>query len=268
MPNDANPAKKIYSAHGDEIRIVPLFVADTVSQPTVEAAAAAPPSPPHLTYRNGPLLTSVEVFTIFWGQAWHQGPPSVLATQINQFFDFILTSPLIDELAEYSVPGKQIGHGKHTGTLTITTPKLRHSVSDTAIQHMLQHEISSNPAVPHPTPNTLYFVYLPPGVRVVQGGSASCQAFCGYHNDVSGQIFYAAMPYPGCAGCLGGLTALDALTSTSSHELCEAITDPIPGQGWYDDANGEIGDICAWKTKKVGQYTVQLEWSNKANKCV
>jgi hypothetical protein len=268
MPNDANPAKKIYSAPGDEIRIVPLFVADTVSQPTVEAAAAAPPSPPHLTYRNGPLLTSVEVFTIFWGQAWHQGPPSVLATQINQFFDFILTSPLIDELAEYSVPGKQIGHGKHTGTLMITTPKLRHSVSDTAIQHMLQHEISSNPAVPHPTPNTLYFVYLPPGVRVVQGGSASCQAFCGYHNDVSGQIFYAAMPYPGCAGCLGGLTALDALTSTSSHELCEAITDPIPGQGWYDDANGEIGDICAWKTKKVGQYTVQLEWSNKANKCV
>jgi hypothetical protein len=105
-------------------------------------------------------------------------------------------------------------------------------------------------------------------VRVVQGGSASCQAFCGYHNDISGQIFYAAMPYPGCAGCLGGLPALDALTSTSSHELCEAITDPIPGQGWYDDANGEIGDICAWKTKKVGQYTVQLEWSNKANKCV
>lgn len=24
-------------------------------------------------------------------------------------------------------------------------------------------------------------------------------------------------------------------------------------------------DMCAWKTKKVGQYTVQLEWSNKAN---
>jgi hypothetical protein len=45
--------------------------------------------------------------------------------------------------------------------------------------------------------------------------------------------------------------AIDALTSTSSHELCEAITDPIPGQGWYDDANGEIGDICAWKSKNL-----------------
>jgi hypothetical protein len=168
-----------------------------------------------------------------------------LLAQINQFFDFILTSPLIDQLAEYSVPGKQIGHGKRTGSLTITKPQLHHSVSDTAIQHVLQQEISSNPAVPHPTANTLYFVYLPPGVRVVQGSSASCQAFCGYHNDISGQIFYAAMPYPGCAGCLAGLSAIDALTSTSSHELCEAITDAIPGQGWYDDANGEIGDICA-----------------------
>jgi hypothetical protein len=263
-----NPAKKIYAAHGDLIRIVPLHLPDDLHRPTDEATAAAPAATPHLTYRNGPLLTAVEVFTIFWGQAWNNAPLNGMATQINQFFDFILTSALMTELAQYSVPGKAIGNGRHTGTLTITTPAPKHSESDTAIQHLLQHEIATNPAVPHPTPNTLYFVYLPPGVRVVQGGSASCQAFCGYHNDISGQIFYAAMPYPGCAGCTGGLAPLDALTSTSSHELCEAITDPIPGQGWYDDVNGEIGDICAWKTKKIGAYTVQLEWSNKANKCV
>jgi hypothetical protein len=59
------------------------------------------------------------------------------------------------------------------------------------------------------------------------------------------------------------------LTSTSSHELCEAITDAVPGRGWYDDlGNAEIGDLCAWKTKKVAGSTVQLEWSNKANACV
>jgi hypothetical protein len=58
------------------------------------------------------------------------------------------------------------------------------------------------------------------------------------------------------------------LTSTSSHELCETITDPIPGRGWYDDSQGEVGDICAWQTKKVGAYTVQLEWSNKSKRCL
>ena len=46
------------------------------------------------------------------------------------------------------------------------------------------------------------------------------------------------------------------------------ITDAIPGRGWYDDTNGEIGDICAWKTKTVAGYTVQLEWSNKQGACI
>jgi hypothetical protein len=267
MAKAPHSEQRIYAAHGDAIRVVPLHVPDTVHQPTAETLAAGPAAAPHLTYRNGPLLTNVEVFTVFWGAAWNttQKP---LATQINQFFDFILTSPLIDQLAEYSVPGKAIGHGKHTGSVTITTPALHVSITDTAIQHALQAAISSNPAFPRPTPNTLYFIYLPPGIRVIQGGSASCSAFCGYHNDISGQVFYAVMPFPGCAGCTGGLAIPDALTSTSSHELCEAITDAIPGQGWYDDTNGEIGDICAWKTKKIGAWTVQLEWSNKAGKCV
>ena len=259
-----HPAKKIYSAHGDAIRIVPLHLPASPATPTVDAALAAPAVAPQLTYRNGPLIAAPEVFTIFWGSAWNAAQAG-LATQVNQFFDFILTSPLIDQLAEYNVPAYKIGHGRRTGTLTITAPALKHSVSDTAIQHMLQAEIAGSPAVPHPGPNTLYFVYLPPGVKVIQGGGASCQAFCGYHSDISGQVFYAVMPYPGCAGCTGGLSPIDALTSTSSHELCEAITDAIPGQGWYDDSNGEIGDICAWKTKKIGAYAVQMEWSNKAN---
>ena len=138
---------------------------------------------------------------------------------------------------------------------------------------MLQQEISTNSGVPAPSPNTLYLVYLPPGITVIQGGSASCTGFCGYHSDISGHIFHAVMPCPGCGGCTGGLPVFDALTSTSTststttHELCEAITDPIPGQGWYDDSNGEIGDICSWQTKTIGAYTVQLEWSNRLNRC-
>jgi len=122
--------------------------------------------------------------------------------------------------------------------------------------------------VPQPTPNSLYFVFTPPGVAISLDGSSSCTTFCGYHNDINGQIFYAVMPYPDCTGCTGALTVLDAITSTTSHELSEAITDPIPGQGWYDDNNGEIGDICAWQTKQLGPYAVQLEWSNRAGSCL
>jgi hypothetical protein len=251
--------KKSQIIPGHPVRIVPMHR----PQATQAAAQAAP----QLTYRNGPLLAAVEVFTIFWGSGWQQPPQSDLVQRINQFFDFILTSALLDQLTEYSVPGTQIGHGARIGTTTLTTPDPGSSVQDSDIQKMLQQKISAG-AIPAPTSNTLYFVMLPPGVQVIQGGSASCQSFCGYHEVANNNIFYAVMPYPGCSGCTGGLAVFDALTSTSSHELCEAITDPIPGEGWYDDANGEIGDICAWQTKKLGTYTVQLEWSNQAGKCL
>lgn len=261
---DVQNGPDITPVHEDPIRIVPLSVADEMLRPV---EGAAPAVAPQLTYRGGPLLTNVQVFTVFWGQAWANPPMSDTASRLNDFFDFILQSALIDQLAEYSVDGRTIGHGKRIGTAVVTSPATRRTTSDTAIQHMLQHQISTNSMFPQPSADTLYFVYLPPGVAVVQGGDRSCQAFCGYHNDINGQIFYAVMPYPGCNGCRGTLSEFDALTATSSHELCEAITDPIPGQGWYDDNNGEIGDICAWKIKQVGSYQVQKEWSNSANQC-
>src|SRR5882762_11799581 len=96
------------------IRIVPLHPGKRL--------AAAPQVPPKLTYRNGPLLASAQVFTIFWGAAWKKNPQSGVVQQVNQFFDFILTSQLLDQLAEYSVPAQKIANGARTGTVTLTKP--------------------------------------------------------------------------------------------------------------------------------------------------
>lgn len=264
MPGKAvHQERRVVAHYDDPIRIVPLHLPPEVSKPL---AHAGPAPTPDLTYRGGPLLANVKVFTVFWGAGWQK--QSALMGQIQDFFKFVLSSALIDQLAEYDVPAYKIGHGSLIGTQILTTPAPHRSTTDTAIRTMLQHETTTNSGFPAPDLNTLYFVYMAPGIAVVQGGSRSCQAFCGYHDNISGQLFYAVMPYPGCSGCTGGLSVEDALTSTSSHELCEAITDPIPGQGWYDDNNGEIGDICAWQTKKLGQWTVQLEWSNQQGQCV
>jgi len=238
------------------IRIVPLHV----------APAAPPAAPAKLTYRGGPLLSAVEVVTAFWGADW-LATEAPLLTQVNDFFLYVLSSPLTDQLGEYSVPGVPIGRGSVGGTAVITDQEPGKLVTDAQIQALIQSEIARR-TLPRTNPNSLYFLFLPPGVDVDLGGQQSCSSFCGYHDSIGGTTYYAVMPYPGCSGCVGGLLVLDALTSTSSHELCEAITDPVPGQGWYDDVNGEIGDICAWQTKKLDRWTVQLEWSNQQGACV
>ncbi len=230
-----------------------------------DGQTSAPPTA-HLTYFGGPLLTSVQVYTVCWGKKWSSGPGAAMVTKISDFYKAILVSPLIDQLTEYNVPGKTIGHGSLIGSKVITANAPVGSVTDTTVRARLKAWIAAN-TVPATTPNTLYFIYLDPGIVSIMGGSKSCTSYCGYH-DAIGNVFYAVMPYPSCPGCLGGLSAFDALTGTSSHELCEAITDPVPGSGWYDSANGEIGDICAWNFKSVAGYTVQLEWSNQQNKCV
>ena len=60
-------------------------------------------------------------------------------------------------------------------------------------------------------------------------------------------------------------------TVIDSHELSEAATDPDVNNhllGWYDDARGEIGDICAGAPKSaVKGFAVQSEWSNADSAC-
>lgn len=253
------------SYHRDAVRIVPLNLPPGVVRPL---GAVAPAAPARLTYRGGPLLTSVKVFTVYWGSAWDKTPPLVdTAARLDQFFDTVLSSEVLDQLAEYSVAGKQIGHGRRVGRAVVTTSEPGAVVTDSAMQQMLRQQLGGNPAFPAADPDNLLFVFLPPGTAVAAGGTRSCQGFCGYHDVMDGDVFYAAMPYPGCQGCTGTLDVFEALTSISSHELCEAITDPVPGTGWYDDVNGEIGDICAWQTRVVDGYTVQLEWSNSSAGC-
>lgn len=241
--------------HDEIIKIVPLHT----STKTVSAN-------PQLTYKGGPLIANVEVFTIFWGSNW--GTRSAEMDHINNFFTAILKSSLINQLTEYNTNGFTLGNGTLTGTIVINVKAPKKSITDAKFQLQLQSWIKTNQSFPKPGVNTLYFVYTDIGVTVSMGGSKSCSSFCGYHDATNNNLYYAVMPYPGCSGCLGGLAVQDALTATSSHELCEAITDPVPGSGWYDDNNGEIGDICAWKFKELDGFKVQLEWSNNHNICL
>jgi hypothetical protein len=247
--------------HGTPIKkIVAIHSAASKDQ-----LATAPLTP--LTYRNGHLLTNVEVFTIFWGKDWTTATKKAMIAPFNQFFKDIVKSSMIDQLKEYNVPNQSIGYGSFVGTLTTNNPILSKTVSDTTIQSTLKKWIAAG-AIPPITPNRLYFVFTQQGTIVKLGTDASCQVFCGYHDHINKSLFYAVVPYHDCSGCTGHLITFDAMTVTASHELCEAITDPVPGDGWYNNTYGEIGDYPCGVPKTLLKYKVQTEYSNKANMCV
>ena len=99
-----------------------------------------------------------------------------------------------------------------------------------------------------------YPVFLAPKVETQdRDGSNSVSSYCGYHRSFgSGASFidYADIPYepdacPSGQAPNGDATA-DGAVSTLSHELNEAITDPLsPDYAWTDSSGNEIGDICA-----------------------
>ena len=254
-------------------KIVPLKGHPHKPGPSAVAppAATAPVLP--LVYHNGPLISATEVLTVFLGAAWNTTQKAT-AGKLNDFFTFILTSPLLDQLAEYSVlPKFPIGHGKFTGSLTVPGA-LPHVMKNARVQTTLQGLIATN-KLPAPNANTLYFVFLPPGVVSELDGELSCQTFCGFHDSFprgGADVPYAVIPFSTCTGCTRGFPIFDSLTRVASHELCEAITNPSGG-GWFtrppDGSPGEeIGDLCSEGTKTLGAFQVQTEFSNKTKTCV
>lgn len=224
---------------------------------------------------GGHVLGAVEVIPIYWGHFWTNGTGLQLTGQVNNFFDFILSSPFMDLLSEYSTPTIRIGHGHRRPSLTFTdkepgvmTPNGR-EVSDNQLQQQLTDLIATG-RVPARNANTLYFLFLPKDVVSTDDTDRSCTfntGYCGYHNHINQQIFYAVVPFPACQGCSFG-SVLDSLTKISSHELAEAVTDPALN-AWTDPNDmSEIGDICNDQTARLGGFVIQPEWSNRQNACV
>jgi hypothetical protein len=56
---------------------------------------------------------------------------------MNQFFSAILVSSLVDQLSEYNVSGKTIGHGSFIGSQVVTADAPTACVTDSAIQTAL-----------------------------------------------------------------------------------------------------------------------------------
>ena len=267
-----------------------------VTPTTSIAKSAQTSSAAHLTYYGGHVISHVHVIQVLYGAGTYT--PEVqhtTAPSMATFYGAITNSRYFDWLSEYDTPSgtnQIIGRGSFVGQVQIapTAGNLPagSTIDDTQIQAELKTQIL-NGHLPTPNADTYYAVYFPHGVTITQGGAASGQQFCAYHNTVAAdagipEFYYGVLPDFNTGGMpfgCGNGTTTDNEESVSSHELIEAVTDPEvglattngPPLGWYDSANGEIGDICnAQQASVVGgdglTYTVQQQWSNAQNGCV
>src|SRR5207247_10127471 len=81
------------------IRVVPMRGLGGLVAPA--ARVAAPPTA-QLTYRGGPLLTAVEVVTVYWGAAWNEPRAQAMAQSLTAVFQFVVSSPYIDQRGEHN----------------------------------------------------------------------------------------------------------------------------------------------------------------------
>src|ERR1700746_567804 len=90
---------------GEHVRVVPLHhpkpyipideIARRRREPKDQELFDGKPhpllTPAHLTYNGGPLITNVQIFTVFWGKKWGASTASTqLIQKLNQFFAAIV----------------------------------------------------------------------------------------------------------------------------------------------------------------------------------
>lgn len=255
----------------------------------VDAPVNKSPLIPHLDYYGGPIISQVQVYAVFWGA----NVDATVQSNIGGFYSSFTGSAMFDWLTEYdtnitgvnNTPGtnQTLQHGSFAGAITITPANANTSLTDSDIQTEIASQIQAN-ALPAPTANTYYALYFPPGIHIDLDGLGSCTYFCAYHSTMTvgaQDVFYGIMPDEGPGsgcdiGCGADPSMFNNLTSVSSHELIETVTDAEVGLAaqiaaplaWYDQNLGEIGDICNGMQGSLAGYVVQQEWSNHYGRCM
>ena len=242
-----------------------------------------------MAFISGPLISNVNVVPVFWTYSGKTVDSNV-TSWAPAYLSALVDSPYLDLLAEYSTGGQSVTRGTTSPPYTITpTTATGATVADKSITKELAAQVTAGmlPPVTNDAAgkaNTLYVIFFPPGVTITDpGGAASCTVYCGYHGSgTSGgkTYLYAVIPdlsqvqtYTrsdggtvtepcgyGCAYQAKTKPEVEWFNGTISHELAEAVSDPVGGNGWYDNANqdydcggslstsqpggGEIGDVC------------------------
>ncbi len=237
-----------------------------------------------LAYGNGPVLVKPKVYLIFWGFHTYGDPDNVAAllTASAQVMgksghDNIYTQyyeKVNGNTINIKNEKKQLGGTWEDDTNPVPANPTDSQVASEALQGVAHFGYHANGS---------YVVATPTG----HSSSGFGSSYCAYHSATfsSGKLVsYTNLPYMPDAGTNCGSNIIsppsdesatdEGVTIVEGHEYGESVTDPNPPTGWYNNQEGEIGDICAWQDiendpfRGGASYTEQPMFSNATQSCV
>lgn len=234
--------------------------------PGAAASGVAGPKFPEVISRGGPVIKSPVVYPILF-----QDDPNY--DHVKAFTMGLTKDPYWSSVAS------EYGVGPLNARQPIVLAPAPHGeMSSAAIESWLQKKLNDG-TFGVPNPETLYAVFLPADVVLVEkdSGGKSCQDFAGYHYEIEARgmrIGYAVIPDCG---------DVNELSVSASHEYFEWATDPFPDSqpafnkltpeywAWEATMAGELSDLCDFMdrdyvTPPAVGYPVQRQWSNQLSR--
>ena len=246
----------------------------------------------NIKYAGGPVIYRPNVRMILWSGAT---PLSPLTEALPSFYRSLLRSNYFDRLKPYQLGSASYGGGSVLKTKVIRpTSSAKSEMTEDEFQMELVRQIDAG-ALPKPKANEIWSIHIPVGLDVTLAGERVgggvdtfhvCKDYLAEHNGFrlkdkhKTPVIYLLIPE--CLGKGGKAPDLDFFTDSASHELIEAMTDPLPitEPAWVGpDAVGyvhfpdEISDYCAdgnsdgTLTTPLHTYAVQGYWDIEKNEC-
>jgi hypothetical protein len=264
-PHDGSGGQDAASADGNKPH-------DAAGVDVVEAGPFVPaPHPPWMQVpkNQGVVLKSMKLVTVV-----ATGDPN--ANSYFAFGDALIASNYWKSFStEYDL-------GTPTTNVHVTGAAITKDPNSATMEAYIAASIKGNAAAA-PDGNTMYMLYLPTGIEILDDQSNSpntnCQFYGGYHTTygTNGDAWGVGQHCP-VQGA--GITDAQWMTIVGSHEIIEAATDPTPDTGyspgqpdtttpwnqspWQTALYGEVGDLCVETEVTEGSFTYQRIWSNAA----
>jgi len=242
---------------------------------------------------SGRVLSHPEIHNIYVDDDWDaHNPDAPTRAQIDAFTQNLVSSGYLESASQYGI-GSASFTGSHGRSLLCSPlqPEFDHA-EFVELLEWVSCEVGFSPPIPGVIPpltgvpqtndNTLYVIYLPRSMSIVDG---DCGTLSGYHffsaapnfrfDTILGvpvpvfysQTFAYAVVPSRCAQGSDPKTIRDHITAAASHEILEAATDPLVGTGWINNTVVTGGSFFSDLINSFSNISTDLKVGEVADIC-